>query len=129
HERVEVRNYSRSAVDVSIDVALGADFADVFEIRGVHTPNVRGRLRTPVLEFGVLRFSYEGTDGLLRDTVAAFDPPPDSWQIDRGRATLHWQVHLEPKQTVIVNGTLDPAPNGSSHEGPGLEHEAGLVAG
>jgi len=36
HERVRIHNYGRAAVDVSFAIEFDADFADIFELRGMN---------------------------------------------------------------------------------------------
>src|SRR5262245_62716852 len=45
-ERVRAVNYSRSSIDVAFSVQFGADFADLFEVRGTPRPR-HGRLLPP----------------------------------------------------------------------------------
>jgi len=53
-----------------------ADFADVFEVRGM-VRGRRGELLPPVIEAGSVRLSYRGLDNILRSTTLRFDPPPE----------------------------------------------------
>ena len=53
-----------------------ADFADVFEVRGMVRER-RGELLPAVIEAGAVRLSYRGLDSILRTTTLRFDPPPE----------------------------------------------------
>jgi glycogen debranching enzyme len=53
-----------------------ADFADVFEVRGMVRER-RGELLPPVIEAGSVRLSYRGLDNVLRSTTIRFDPLPE----------------------------------------------------
>jgi len=64
-ERVRAVNYAQSAIDVAFSVQFGADFADLFEVRGTPRPR-RGRLLPPRHNAGRLVLEYEGLDGRRR---------------------------------------------------------------
>jgi glycogen debranching enzyme len=34
HERIHVRNFTQAPLDVALDIAFAADYADIFEPRG-----------------------------------------------------------------------------------------------
>lgn len=75
-ELLTARNFARVPARLELELRFGADFADVFEVRGERRP-ARGRLRDPVVEDGCVRLAYDGLDGARRETVLCFSPPPD----------------------------------------------------
>lgn len=75
HERLTLRSYAASPVRLAIEIAFGADFADLFEVRGM-TRVRRGKLQPPRIEDGRALLAYTGLDGESRATSLAFDPPP-----------------------------------------------------
>src|SRR5205823_10860724 len=75
HERVRIHNYGCAAVDISLAIELDADFADIFELRGMNRERRGRRLETQVTKDGLL-LGYEGLDNRLRRTRIVFDPPP-----------------------------------------------------
>src|SRR5204863_4649693 len=92
-------------------VQFGADFADLFEVRG--TPRARrGRLLPPRSNAGRLVLEYEGLDGRRRRTRIALDPVPE-WSGDgdalfrvriepHGEATLRWTIACEVDPHVAI---------------------------
>jgi glycogen debranching enzyme len=44
HERIEVRNYGQARATTELSLALSADFADIFEVRGARKRIARGHL-------------------------------------------------------------------------------------
>jgi glycogen debranching enzyme len=74
-ETLWIENFAAEAVRLDLDWRFGADFADVFEVRGLKRER-RGRLLPPLVEGGTVRLSYQGLDGVERASVLAFDPPP-----------------------------------------------------
>ena len=100
-ERLRIHNYEPSAVELSLTVDLEADFADLFEVRGL-TRLRHGRHLPPSLTGDGLRYAYDGLDGVRRETVITFDPPPD--RLQAGRAG--WDVRLEPGSETTWETTV-----------------------
>src|SRR5438876_11691025 len=75
HERLRIHNYGRAAVDVSFAIEFDADFADIFELRGMNRERRGRRLETEVTKDGLV-LAYEGLDNRLRRTRIVFDPAP-----------------------------------------------------
>jgi glycogen debranching enzyme len=90
HERLRIHNYGRAAVDVSFAIEFDADFADIFELRGMNRERRGRRLETQVTKDGLL-LGYEGLDNRLRRTRIVFDPPPT--RLNESVATF--QIRLE----------------------------------
>jgi glycogen debranching enzyme len=95
YEEWKFTSFARAPVDARFSVEYGADFADVFEVRGMQRPR-RGRLLGEQVEGAEIRLGYEGLDGEVRRTRILFSAPPA--RIERGKATFH--VHLEPHDEV-----------------------------
>ncbi len=73
--KVTVTNYSMLPVDVHLTLGFDADFADLFEVRGMRRAQ-RGSLERKVCGAADVEFSYSGLDGALRTTNINFDPAP-----------------------------------------------------
>src|SRR5438874_19441 len=91
HERLRVHNYGRAAVDISFAIEFDADFADIFELRGMNRERRGRRLETQVTKDGLL-LGYEGLDNRLRRTRIVFDPPPTRLN----HSVAAFLIHLEP---------------------------------
>ncbi|MGE0868464.1 MAG: glycogen debranching N-terminal domain-containing protein [Kofleriaceae bacterium] len=74
--RATVRNFSVRATELSASIWFGADYSDIFEIRGVKRPR-RGRMLTPDLDNAHVVLGYEGLDGATRSTQLVFSPSPE----------------------------------------------------
>jgi glycogen debranching enzyme len=107
--RVELRNYCPRAVTAPLTLALAADFADVFEIRGVRERTARGQAMVPNARGSSVTFGYEGQDRVFRETRVDLDPPPDTTKVDDGRAVLCWRCSLAPRQSQVLLVTVIPA--------------------
>src|SRR6266566_4894077 len=61
HERLRIHNYGRAAVDVSFAIEFDADFADIFELRGM-SRELRGqRIPTQLVPDGLV-LGYNGLE-------------------------------------------------------------------
>ncbi|MDA8232314.1 MAG: amylo-alpha-1,6-glucosidase [Magnetospirillum sp.] len=72
--RTRVFNYGDSALDLDLTYLFDADFADVFEVRGMRRKE-RGRQGGEVTD-SVVVMSYDGLDGIGRHTWIGFSEPP-----------------------------------------------------
>jgi glycogen debranching enzyme len=107
YQKLEFFNYGSETVEVPIRIDFGADFADIFEVRGVHRKK-KGRHLQPVLDQASVLLRYEGLDGKLRQTCLECYPAPASVS----GASFHFDGHLDPQAqqhlTVIVACEIDP---------------------
>jgi glycogen debranching enzyme len=106
-ERVRVKNYNAHAVELDLEFSFGADFADIFEVRGM-ADETRPRPDPPSLEGRCLTFSALGRDGLRRSTVVEFTATPDAVRIEGDVAHTGFRLRLGPYQTRLVGITMDP---------------------
>lgn len=102
-ERLTVTSYLHEAVDFGIELQVGADFADIFEVRG-WTRDRRGDFYEPLLNERELVFRYRGLDGAVRRTSVAFQDPPD----ELGRHGARWKLHLRPRTPVRLEWQVLP---------------------
>src|SRR5579864_5521549 len=72
---LRVRNFALTPVEMSFGLEFGADFADIFEVRGEKREH-RGLLHEPQLDTrtGKVILAYEGLDGVVRRTIVASTP-------------------------------------------------------
>ncbi|HEY2104668.1 MAG TPA: glycogen debranching N-terminal domain-containing protein, partial [Candidatus Binataceae bacterium] len=96
--RVALRNFSRLRVVLETKFLFGADFADLFEVRGVKRKR-RGEFLDPVVDHEGARFRYLGRDQRLRATAIRFATAPD--RIDHRSALF--SIGLEPQQSGVLN--------------------------
>ena len=93
YETLSFGNYGLSSIDVQFSVEYSADFADLFEVRGM-TRERRGVLQEATLERSRLWFDYTGLDNVVRRTQIECSPPPDSLS----GYGLMFRYRLEPKE-------------------------------
>ena len=105
--RLTLRNFERTAVDLVVSVGFEADFADVFEVRGVQRAR-RGTQHEPSVETGRVVLSYTGLDDVTRRTAVTFDRPPASLTANRAE----FAVHLPPAGRSELEIAVDCRANG-----------------
>ena len=69
-DRLELRNEAAEPVEIRLDLQCGADFVDLFELRGRRREIGRAEV-TRVTEGGVRRFAYVAQDGIRSATTLA----------------------------------------------------------
>ncbi len=95
---VEIRNFSREPIEIGFLLEVGADFADVFEVRGQMRPN-RGAIHPPrLVDSGTVILSYDGLDNVSRRTIIQSSPPAEVIL----PSTLHFPVRLIPHEQHCV---------------------------
>ncbi len=83
HERIGFVNYNPHPVRLTTRITFGADFRDMFEVRGYALPETdeRGNVLPPRIARDGLTFEYDGRDGTVRRTHITFSPAPTSVEI------------------------------------------------
>jgi glycogen debranching enzyme len=75
YEELKLFNYGLSALDIPFRIAIGADFADIFEVRGMRRERRGQRLEDKSTKNSIL-MRYEGLDHIERQTRIDCDPAP-----------------------------------------------------
>ena len=97
YQRLAITNHGGSRVSLSLAFRYDSDFADLFEVRGMHrarhgnSSRRKGGVDNVVLE-------YRGLDGALRSTTLTFDPAPTD--LDIGKAD--YRLELAPGEVRQV---------------------------
>ena len=123
YETLRFINYGLTAVDVHFSFEFDADFADVFEVRGM-TRQRRGFRSAGAVDADQLWFSYEGLDGVLRRTHIQCASAPREL-IASGAAFVE---HLGPKEEWEVILTYGCEIKGSASAGAGYRTSLGTEA-
>lgn len=100
-EVLTFRNFGRVPVTVTLTLAYGSNFDDIFTVRGL-PPGRRGKLHTPENRRGSLRLRYDGADDRRRSTRITFDPRPAHLDASCARFPLT----LEPGESTVVTVTI-----------------------
>jgi glycogen debranching enzyme len=93
YEEFVFMNHGLSDLYVPFRLSFEADFADIFEVRGMHRQH-RGTHPPPEVRDNSVRLAYDGLDGVSRRTVLRWSSVPDH-ATDR---ELSYRVNLHPKE-------------------------------
>jgi glycogen debranching enzyme len=104
YARFRVQNFALHPVTVSWSLRFEADFADIFEVRGMKRPR-RGRLLQPDTSGGAALLEYEGLDGTVRRTRLEFDPAPHT--LTNSVARFEDTIGPKQEQTYVVTITCE----------------------
>ena len=99
YERIGFRNYADDNRRFRIDICFGADFRDLFEIRG-STREKRGKTSALVTKTGV-ELHYEGLDNLTRKTELQFWPEPA--RLEANRASFTFELGPNERGSLFVS--------------------------
>ncbi len=133
-ERVRIVNHGSTPADVPVDIELGSDGADIFEVRG-YPRRARGRLLPLAVNDRRVTFRYVGLDDIERSTHLAFSEPAEAVEgiddlppelSDAGASVrLRWTLSLGPGETRQLQWTTwctdRPAQPGSDDDAPTVD--------
>jgi glycogen debranching enzyme len=97
HEKLRITNHGMTRVSVPLVWRVGADFVDLFEVRGTRRAKSGKRL-TPECNDDGVRLAYRGLDGVVRRTDIVCVPRPTRVTASE----LRCEVQLDPKGEVAI---------------------------
>ncbi|MFI9654264.1 amylo-alpha-1,6-glucosidase [Guyparkeria sp. GHLCS8-2] len=100
-EQLTVTSYHQQRRAFNLTYQIGADFRDIFEVRG-NTRARRGDELKPEVQESAVILGYEGLDGLARHTRVGFTPMPARIESD----TVSYDIELEPGETFCIETTI-----------------------
>ena len=95
HQEIQIQNHGVQSADATVTLQVGADFADIYEVRGLKR-EARGEDLEPIASLNRVTLRYRGLDLTVRRTVLQFTPSPN--RLTAGRA--EFTVALAPKETA-----------------------------
>ena len=107
YQRLAIRNYGDHVVDLQLTILFDSDFADLFEVRGLHRSKHGQIGHATGAATGVL--IYDGLDGKRRQSALNFDPQP----AELTQTSASYAIQLSPKAAKAVFLTVGcgiPAP-------------------
>ncbi len=75
YEEVRITNYGSNLFDLSFSIRVAADFADIFEVRGMKRER-HGQMLEERVDANSITFSYRGLDRVIRRTRVQCSPEP-----------------------------------------------------
>jgi glycogen debranching enzyme len=106
-ERIRIKNYNPFDVTLEVRLTFGADFADIFDVRGM-THRHSGGSYPPTVNGSAIEFVHEGRDHVRRITRIGFGIDPDRIDVEGALATAVFRLHLDPYQTRLVAVSVEP---------------------
>lgn len=101
HEELRISNFGLHAIDFHLVLSFDADFADIFEVRGVRRAHRGERMPTAVTNDEIL-LCYRGLDNVSRTTRISFRPA--AARLSKG--TAQFDLHLESRATERIYITI-----------------------
>ena len=101
YERIRLVNYGDRTIAVNVGLRFDADYADIFEVRGVKRAQ-RGERLERTFEQDAVHLGYCGLDGVCRLTHIEFSRAADRIQADAAR----FDYRLEPGAEAILVVTV-----------------------
>lgn len=126
YEHIRLTNHGREPAAIRLELQFAADFADLFEVRGIRREAVGDLLPTEIADDEVI-LPYAGRDGLTRRAQLRFSPTPT--QLTQSRVC--YEPVLQPGEeqhfycTVVCNGD-GAAPVQSLHYDAALRQSVAL---
>jgi glycogen debranching enzyme len=110
YQQCSITNHGLELIDFYLVLHFGADFADIFEIRGMRRA-ARGQDLPPLVSGSEVTLSYRGLDGVVRRTRMRFAPLPSLLTAGSAR----FDLTLKPKQQAGLEWVVgcDREPNSS----------------
>jgi len=102
HERIHVRNFTLTPIDIALSLEFSADFADVFEIRGQQRRR-RGRIAEPLVGADFAELAYVGLDGVVRRTRVECQPAPVQVTGTELRLSAQLESHSEQIFEITIS--------------------------
>jgi len=110
YERISCVNYSRDVVLIPLSLEFGADFRDMFEVRGMHRER-RGFIDNPEIDGRSVRFAYEGLDRIRRTSVISFSDPPGRLSGQRADYMYSLQPEGRLELYIEIGASAGPTPS------------------
>ncbi|HET7622917.1 MAG TPA: glycogen debranching N-terminal domain-containing protein, partial [Gemmatimonadaceae bacterium] len=107
HDSFTFENFGMSDVEIPISLTFGAQFEDVFAVRGLFSEKL-GDVLSPEWKDDALVLAYDGADGRRRSATIELSPAPA--KRDRCGARFDLKLPSRAKVTVDVNIRLADAP-------------------
>ena len=120
YEKLRLANFFSRSIETSVSLDFAADYADIFQVRGMKR-RVAGEILPAVVEGDCVLLSYQGLDGELRSTRLQFSPRPT----ELSECSATFVVSLAPKQEAALAIAVSCEPQGSSRVTVDFDHAMG----
>src|SRR5579872_6174123 len=126
YQRLRMQSHSDQLFEVQLSIAFGSDFADLFEVRGMHRA-CRGTVTAKSCGQSEIALGYQGLDGKRLQTMVRFAPPPKLLSTSIASYTLELQPNESRSVYITVTCShgeraADPPPFRKGLRGAFEEH-------
>ncbi|MGE5619607.1 MAG: glycogen debranching N-terminal domain-containing protein [Sphingomonadaceae bacterium] len=97
HERIGFFSFNPFPVDLTVRLAFGSDFRDMFDVRGYATRSRHGVVAEPTVEGRTIWLNYRGLDGVIRRTQISFESDPTDIEICPGDEEHRPEAWTDPR--------------------------------
>lgn len=118
-ERLTITNHLVAPIDYWIELRVGCDFADIFEVRGWRRDRRGEFFATDIRDHGLL-FAYRGLDGVLVRSALHLAERPEEL---RPRC-VRWKLRLEPGRARVLAWEVVPETGAEGQSGIARVHGA-----
>jgi len=101
-ERIRVKNYNPVDVELTLSLTFAADFADIFEVRGLKRGS-RGKLFRPKVSETQIVFAYLGQDEVFRRMRITSSEVMDSSSVDGDIVTVNYRLKLKARSRAVLH--------------------------
>lgn len=120
-ERCHVRNFHTAPVHIRLSIGLAADFADIFEVRGMCRER-RGTVHRPLIEGdGTVSLSYTGRDRMRRTARITFSRQPDELRVGRAGVEVVFSFLLDSYEREFIDLYVIPLEEGEEEPAASFE--------
>lgn len=110
YEHLRLVNYGEVIINIRLDLHFAADYADIFEVRGVRRVR-RGQLLAPVKSGREWLLSYRGLDDLTRRTRIVFSENMEPKDDHGVNCVVPLTPHIEKDLYITVTCEQDAKPS------------------
>jgi glycogen debranching enzyme len=107
YQQIRIKNYNSFPVAIDVALSFGADFADIFEVRGL-ARHLRGVYDPPQVDGSMVSLGYHGRDGARRETKIELGREPTEQDVRGDLVTVSVSLRLDAHDTAIIPLTVTP---------------------
>ncbi len=110
YEELKMVNYGLATLEIPFRILIGADFADIFEVRGTRRER-RGRRLDDEFTNSSILMRYEGLDHIERQTRVECDPAPAQIK----SSELRFETSIDPGKSALFHFSVACNPDPKRH--------------
>ncbi|HEY9450404.1 MAG TPA: glycogen debranching N-terminal domain-containing protein, partial [Gemmatimonadaceae bacterium] len=109
HDSFTFENFGLGAVKFAVSLTFGAQFEDVFAVRGLFNEEL-GRVRKPQWKDDALVLAYDGADGRTRSATIELSPAPEASKREACGARFELSIASRERVTIDAHIRLADVP-------------------